>query len=59
MSAKRETVVLVLAGVLIGLPSILADALGIGTGPGFGRYQLGGVVVAVALLAVAFHRSRG
>jgi hypothetical protein len=59
MSAKKVTLVVVLAGILIGLPSILADALGIGSGPGFGRYQLTGVIVAVLLLAYAFHRSRG
>lgn len=58
MSAKKVTLVLVIAGVLIGLPSIMADALGLGSGPGFGRYQLGGVIVAVVLLAFAFHRSR-
>ena len=58
MSVKRITIILAVAGVLIGLVSLLADVIGLGSSPGFGRRQLYGVVAGLLLLAVAFHRLR-
>jgi len=58
MSVKRITIILAVAGVLIGLVSLLADVIGLGSSPGFGRRQLYGVVAGLLILAVAFHRLR-
>ena len=59
MSANRITIKLAVAGVLIGLISLLADVIGLGTKPGFGPYQMSGVVAGLLLLAVAVGRWRG
>ena len=48
---KSSMVVLVL-GALILMASLLADIIGIGDDPGFGRQQMTGVVVGVAVLAL-------
>ena len=58
MSGTRITIKLGVAGVLIVLVSLLADVIGLGTGPGFGRYQMYGVVAGLLLLAVAVGRWR-
>lgn len=58
MPGNRLTTKLAVAGVLIGLVSLLADRIGLGTGPGFGPYQISGVVAGLLLLAVAFRRWR-
>ncbi len=58
MSGTRITIKLGVAGVLIVLVSLLADVIGLGTGSGFGRYQVSGVVAGLLLLAFAVHRWR-
>ena len=58
MSGTRITIKLGVAGVLIVLVSLLADELGLGTGPGFGPYQISGVVAGLLLLAIAVRRWR-
>ena len=58
MSGTRITVKLGVAGVLIVLVSLLADVIGLGTGSGFGRYQVSGVVAGLLLLTVAVRRWR-
>ena len=58
MSGNRITIKLTIAGALIVLVSLLADEIGLGTGTGFGRYQISGVVAGLLLLAVAVRRWR-
>ena len=58
MSGTRITIKLGVAGVLIVLVSLLADVIGLGTGSGFGRYQMSGVIAGLLLLAVAVRRWR-
>ncbi len=58
MSGTRITIKLGVAGVLLVLVSLLADVIGLGTGSGFGRYQVSGVVAGLLLLAVAVRRWR-
>ncbi len=58
MSFKRITIILAVAGMLIGLVALLADVIGLGSSPGFGRSQLSGVIAGLLLLVVAFHRLR-
>ncbi len=58
MSGTRITIKPGVAGVLIVLVSLLADVIGLGTGSGFGRYQVSGVVAGLLLLAVAVRRWR-
>jgi hypothetical protein len=50
MSNKAVGTVLLLAGVLLFIISVMADSLGIGV-PGFGWKQLVGLVVGVVLAA--------
>ena len=59
MSGNRLTIILAAAGVLIVLISLLADVIGLGISPGFGRRHLYGVVAGLLFLAVAVHRWRG
>ena len=56
MSGNRIVIVLAVAGVLIGLVSLLADVIGLGSSPGFGRRHVFGVVLGLLFLAVAVHR---
>ncbi len=58
MSGNRITIKLAAAGVLIVLVSLLADVIGLGRSPGFGRRHLYGVVAGLLLLAVAVRRWR-
>jgi len=58
MSGTRITIKLGVAGVLIVLVSLLADVIGLGSSPGFGRRHLYGVVAGLLLLAVAVRRWR-
>ncbi len=58
MSGNRIAIILAAAGVLIVLVSLLADVIGLGSSPGFGRRHLYGVVVGLLLLAVAVRRWR-
>ncbi len=59
MSGNRITIILTAAGVLLVLTSLLADVIGLGSSPGFGRQQLYGIVAGLLFLAVAVHRWRG
>ena len=59
MSGTRITIKLGVAGMLIVLVSLLADVIGLGTGSGFGRYQVSGVVAGRLSPAVAVRRWRG
>lgn len=54
MAVGRGTwaLMLIVAGVLIGLGSLFADALGLGREPGVGWKQGLGVLVGVALVVV-------
>lgn len=58
MSGNRITIVLAVAGVLIVLVSLLADVIGLGISPGFGRRHLFGVLTGLLFLAVAVRRWR-
>jgi len=58
MSGTRITIKLGVAGVLIVLVSLLADVIGLGSSPGFGRRHLYGVVAGLLLLTVAVRRWR-
>ncbi|MCU0233571.1 MAG: hypothetical protein MUE90_06000 [Thermoanaerobaculales bacterium] len=51
-------VVLLVAGVLLFLVSLSADALGFGPSPGIGLKQLAGAVVGVVLAAVGMVQLR-
>ena len=59
MSGNRLTIILAAAGVLIVLISLLADVIGLGISPGFGRRHLYGIVAGLLFLAVAVYRRRG
>jgi len=59
MSGNRIAIILAGAGVLIVVVSLLADVIGLGSNPGFGRQQLYGIVAGLLFLAVAVHRWRG
>ena len=59
MSGNRIAIILAVAGVMIGLVAILADMIGLGSSPGFGRRQLIGVIAGLLFLAVAFRTWRG
>jgi hypothetical protein len=48
---KTVGVVLLVAGIVVLLLSLLADALRVGTWAGFGYYQIGGIIVG-AIVAV-------
>ncbi|MFQ5529852.1 MAG: hypothetical protein ACE5FP_05820 [Gemmatimonadota bacterium] len=58
MSAHRITIVLAAAGVLILSLSLLADVIGLGLSPGFGRRHQVGVAAGLAFLAVGVYRWR-
>ena len=58
MSGNRIAIILAAAGVLIVVVSLLTDVIGLGTGSGFGRQQLYGIVAGLVLLAVAVRRWR-
>jgi len=48
---KTVGVVLLVAGIVVLLLSLLADVLRVGTWAGFGYYQIGGIIVG-AIVAV-------
>ncbi len=50
--------VLLVVGVLLALVSVLADTLGLGSNPGFGLWQAGGLAVGVAVAALGMVRLR-
>jgi len=55
---RAVPVVLLVAGVLLFLVSLSADALGFGPSPGIGLKQLAGAVVGVVLAAVGIVQLR-
>lgn len=58
MLGNRLTITLGIGGALVALVSLLADVIGLGSGPGFGLFQLSGVVAGILLLAIAVRRRR-
>jgi hypothetical protein len=55
MSSRRTWSWLALVvGILLGLTALLADKLGLGRSPGFGRVQTTALVVGVVLIALGF-----
>jgi Na+-driven multidrug efflux pump len=49
-----------IVGILLGLLALLADKLGVGRSPGFGRVQTAGLIIGVVLIVLGFllRRSR-
>jgi peptidoglycan/LPS O-acetylase OafA/YrhL len=61
MSRRTVGLTLAVVGLIVGLLFALADAIGLGGSPGFGRSQIIGIVVGVVILIVGvviFARSR-
>jgi hypothetical protein len=58
MSDNRIAIILGVAGALIALVSLLADTIGLGSGSGFGPYQISGVLAGLLLLGLAVRRWR-
>lgn len=58
MTQQQSAVLMVVVGILLGLVSLFADALGVGATPGFGWKQMAGVGVGVALAAFGVWRRR-
>jgi hypothetical protein len=52
MKASREAPILLVVGIGLLLASLLADTIGIGDDPGFGRQQTLGTVVGVIITGV-------
>ena len=55
MDKKSLGNALLIVGILIALASLLADIIGIGDSPGFGRYQIMGLIVGVIISYVGFN----
>jgi hypothetical protein len=49
---KTVGVVLLVAGIVVLLLSLLADVLRVGTWAGFGYYQIGGIIVGAIVSVV-------
>ncbi|MDH3298746.1 MAG: hypothetical protein OEM96_10770 [Gemmatimonadota bacterium] len=58
MLGNRLATTLGIAGALVVLVSLLADVIGLGSGPGFGLVQLSGVAAGILLLAIAVRSRR-
>ena len=52
MNNKTSSMVVLALGALLLLASLLADVIGIGDDPGFGRQQTMGTIAGVVVLAV-------
>jgi len=52
MKANREAVILLVIGIGLLLASLLADTIGIGDDPGFGRQQTLGTAIGAIITAV-------
>lgn len=52
MKPSREATILLVIGIGLLLTSLLADTIGIGDDPGFGRQQTLGVVVGIIITGV-------
>jgi hypothetical protein len=55
---KIATIVLLVAGIVLLALSLLADPIGIGSGSGFGRNQIVGVIVGVIAIVAGFFLTR-
>jgi hypothetical protein len=55
----RKPVILLIAGVLLFLISLAADAVGIGEGTGIGWKQITGAVIGAVITAIGVYRLRG
>jgi hypothetical protein len=49
---KTAGIVLLVVGIVILILSLLADPIGIGGWPGFGRYQMVGIIVGAIVTVV-------
>ena len=54
MNNKTMGIGLLVVGVVLLIVSLSADAIGIGGHPGFGRYQIIGIVVGVLAAGAGF-----
>jgi hypothetical protein len=52
MAARSRSVALVVMGVALASLSVLADVIGVGTGPGFGWKQIVGTVLGIVIAGV-------
>ena len=52
MKANREAIILLVIGIGLLLTSLLADTIGIGDDPGFGRQQTLGTAIGVIITGV-------
>ena len=52
MSRRTVGLTLAVVGLIVGLLFALADAIGLGGSPGFGRSQIMGVIVGVVILII-------
>ncbi len=52
MSRRAVGITVAVVGLIVGLLFALADVIGLGGSPGFGRNQLVGVIVGAAILVI-------
>ena len=48
---KKVGIVLLVVGIIVLVLSLLLDVIGIGRAPGFGYYQIGGIIIG-AIVAI-------
>jgi len=58
MHGKSFAVIVVVAGILLVLASLAADAIGLGGWPGFGFRQILGTIIGLVLIGVGISRCR-
>jgi len=58
MTRRAIGIALTVVGLLVGLLSVLADVIGLGGTPGYGRGQIVGTIVGAAILIVGVLLSR-
>jgi hypothetical protein len=52
MGGKTASIVVLVVGIVVLLLSLLADPIGIGGSPGFGRDQIGGAIVGAVVTVI-------
>ena len=52
MTSKNSAAIIVIIGAGLLAASLLADAIGIGDDPGFGRQQLAGLIIGMVIMFV-------
>jgi len=50
MEKRTQALILIVAGALLALISLLADVIGLGRAPGFGYGQIAGLLIGLAAL---------